>query len=134
MKRILFIAAVALLSSNVCFAQQPIGTTVQLPTVSNFSINTTVSVPDGGTIFLGGVGSSGAFSSSRPGSRSRGQSVAGPGVSVSATLIIGAEVDAELERLGRLAIARKARPDIHGTETEKAKAAFITRNLARGLK
>jgi len=134
MKRILFIVAVAVLSSQVCVAQQPLGTTVQLPTVRSFGINTTVSVPDGGTLYIGGVGSSGSSSVSRGGSRGIGSSVAGPGVSISAQLIIGAEVDAELERLGRLAIARKARPDIHGTTEEKARASFIARNLARGLK
>jgi general secretion pathway protein D len=31
------------------------GTTVQLPTLSVVSVNTTVSVPDGGTVLLGGI-------------------------------------------------------------------------------
>jgi len=36
-------------------AQQP-GTVVQLPTFSAFSVGTTVSVPDRGSVFLGGIG------------------------------------------------------------------------------
>jgi len=31
------------------------GSTVQLPTVASVSVNTTVSVPDGGTVLLGGI-------------------------------------------------------------------------------
>ena len=117
--------------TSVCQAQQPLSTTVQLPTVSRFSINTVVSVPDGGTMNLGGGISSSASSVRRRGSRSSGRSVSAPGVSVSADLIIGAEVEAELHRRGRLALYHNARPDIHGTIAEQAKASFIARNLSR---
>lgn len=57
-----------------CFAQGPqFGLTVQLPTVRNFSVQTTVSVPDGGTISLGGISRSaeGRVSSGIPGLRGR---------------------------------------------------------------
>ena len=135
MIRIAIVLVVFLAGPEFLCAQQPaVNTTVQLPTVSNFSISTVVSVPDGGTLYLGGGAGSAAFSSRRPGSRASSRSVAGPGVSVSAKLIIGVEVDAELERLGRAALARKARPDIHGTEAEKAKASFLSKHLGRGWK
>lgn len=116
-------------------AQQPsVGTTVQLPTISSFNVNTVVSVPDGGTMYLGGIRRGSEFSRRRLGSLARSRSVGGPGVSVSARLLIGSEIDAELERRGRLILARKARPDIHGTKVEKAKASFLARNLGRGLR
>ena len=121
-------------AQTVCAQQPSVNTTVQLPTIRNFSVNTVVSVPDGGTMFLGGGAGGAAFSSRRPGVRSRTRSASRPGVSVSASLIIGAEVDAELDRRGRSAIARRARPEIHGTEAEKAKASFLAKHLGRGWK
>lgn len=135
MLRAIFAIAFLLSFGQAAFAQQPtVGTTVQLPTISRFSVNTVVSVPDGGTMYLGGIGRASEFSSRRPGSRSHSRSVSRPGVSVSARLLIGSEIDAELERRGRSALARKARPDIHGTKAEKTKAAFLARNLGRGLR
>lgn len=120
---------------QVASAQQPTtGTTIQLPTVSSFNVNTVVSVPDGGTMYLGGIRRSSEFSRRRPGSRTSSRSAGGPGVSVRTRLIIGAEVDAELDRRGRLALARNARPDIHGTVAEKAKASFLAKHLGRGWK
>jgi len=41
--------------SSCAFAQQRPGTAVQLPTFSQFSIGTTVSVPDWGGAYLGGI-------------------------------------------------------------------------------
>ena len=135
MLRTIFVATILLVSAELVCAQGPvINTTVQLPTVSNFSINTVVSVPDGGTMYLGGSPRGSNFSSRRPGVRSSGRSIGGPGVSVSATLIIGSEVDEVLDRQGRIALARKARPKIHGTQQEKAKASFLAKHLGRGWK
>lgn len=126
---------VLLASSEFLCAQAPaVNTTIQLPTVRNFSISTVVSVPDGGTLTIGGGAGGAAFSSRRPGLRSSARSAGGPGLSISASLIIGAEVDAELDRRGRSAIARRARPEIHGTEAEKAKASFLAKHLGRGWK
>ena len=85
-------------------------------------------------IAAGGGAGGAAFSSRRPGLRSSARSAGGPGLSVSASLIIGAEVDAELDRRGRSALARRARPEIHGTEAEKAKASFLAKHLGRGWK
>lgn len=135
MVRLSFVLALVLMCAESVCAQQPaVNTTVQLPTISNFSINTVVSVPDGGTMFLGGGAGGAAFSSRRLGNRSISRSASRPGVSVSASLIIGSEIDAELDRRGRLAKQRNARPDIHGTEAVQAKASFLSKHLGRGWK
>ncbi len=42
------------LGAGDLFAQRP-GTTVQLPTLSSFSVGTTVTVPDRGSAYLGGI-------------------------------------------------------------------------------
>lgn len=117
-----------------CFAQHPQGITVQQPTTHPFGINTVVRAPAGGTMYLGGVQRSASGSISRRGSRASSQSRSAPGASVSVQLIVGSEVDAELERRARLALARNARPLIHGTVAEQAQAAFIARHLGRGAK
>jgi hypothetical protein len=89
------------LGISAAMAQQPLpATTVQLPSYSVFTVRTTVSVPDGGGAYLGGL-NSGASNSSRLGigplsnrglSSSRGAS----GVSVSATVIDHEEIDRAL--------------------------------------
>ncbi len=137
MFRSVFAVAILFVSAELVDAQvqvPQVGTTVQLPTVSNFSINTVVSIPDGGTLTIGGAGSGISYSSRRPGVLSSSRRLTAPGVSVSPTLIIGSEVDAELNRRGRIALARKARPDIHGTKAIRARASFLARNLGRGIK
>src|SRR4051812_42621810 len=82
--------------------QQPIGpalpaTTVQLPTFSVFTVQTTVSVPDGGGISLGGidrgVDSTVDRNSGLTRNRGLGSSRAASGVSVSATIIDREEMD-----------------------------------------
>src|SRR6478672_5785968 len=89
------------LGISAAVAQQPLpATTVQLPSVGVFTVQTTVSVPDGGGAYLGGL-NSGASNSSRFGigplsnrglSSSRGAS----GLSVSATIIDNEEIDRAL--------------------------------------
>lgn len=129
------VLALALFCVEAAWAQPPsVNTAVQLPTISSFNINTVVSVPDGGTMYLGGGAGGAVYARRRPGLRSSARSVGGPGVSVSASLIIGSEVDAELDRRGRIALERNARPKIHGTEAEKAKASFLSKHLGRGWK
>lgn len=50
------IIATTFCAAGLCFAESAYGQlTVQLPTINVFNINTVVSVPDGGTISLGGV-------------------------------------------------------------------------------
>jgi hypothetical protein len=82
--------------------QQPIGpalpaTTVQLPTFSFFTVQTTVSVPDGGGMSLGGidrgVDSTVNRNSGLTRNRGLGSSRAASGVSVSATIIDREEMD-----------------------------------------
>ena len=82
--------------------QQPIGpalpaTTVQLPTFSVFTVQTTVSVPDGGGISLGGidrgVDSTVNRNSGLTRNRGLGSSRTASGVSVSATIIDREEMD-----------------------------------------
>jgi hypothetical protein len=116
-------------------AQLPaVNTTIQLPTTRSFGVNTVVSVPDGGTMVIGGGSAGTVFPRRRGLSRSIRRRASRPGISISPTLIIGAEVEAELRRRGKIALAERARPDIHGTVKEKAKALFLAKNLGRGLK
>lgn len=97
--------APAVIFGEVCLAlipsaaaQQPLpATTVQLPTFSQFTITTTVSVPDRGGAYLGGL-NSGASNSSRLGpgpihNRSLSSSRTASGISVSATIIDHDELD-----------------------------------------
>jgi hypothetical protein len=75
-----------LLSSAIALAQ-----TIQLPTTSQTSVNTTVEVPDGGTIQLGSMGRAGGYSGNRLNTlhniQTRGRHVTGSGNSVTATII-----------------------------------------------
>ncbi len=88
-----------------CMAQ-----VVQLPAVSNFSVNTTVSVPDQGTASLGGVGRSSYGRTTRGfgplGSTARGGQVGASSMSVTATIIDLAAMD---EALLNLAAEQKAK-------------------------
>jgi|GEM_PF-1344245 len=81
---------------------QQFGVPVQLPTTSIFSVNTTVSVPDGGSISLGGNSGS-AWSSTRSGgpfrpfgNRAVGGSQFASNVSVNVQIISLAEMEADL--------------------------------------
>src|SRR5205809_4718533 len=86
---------------SAAVAQQPLpATTVQLPSYSLFTVQTSVSVPDRGGAYLGGV-NSGASNSSRLGigplsNRGMSSSRAASGVSVSATIIDHEEIDRAL--------------------------------------
>lgn len=95
-------------SATLCPAQ--VQQTVQLPTFSFFTVSTTVSVPDSGSAFLGGVKRAryGMTSRGTPGlgkvpglsrlfsNRGRGASLASSGASVTATITDHAELDAAL--------------------------------------
>src|SRR6266550_789068 len=81
--------------------QQPIGpalpaTTVQLPTFSFFTVQTTVSVPDGGGMSLGGINRAADGTVTRgmaPLNRGIGSTRGASGVSVHATIIDRDEMD-----------------------------------------
>jgi len=77
-------------------------TTVQLPTVQNFSVNTTVSVPDRGSVYMGGVNRT-AYGSSRRGvpmlpntNRSFGRETSTSGVRASAYIHDFEEMDRQI--------------------------------------
>jgi hypothetical protein len=120
-------------AAGLCFAQPPQGaTTVQLPTFSVFTVQTTVSVPDGGTAYLGGI-NRGAEGSATRGfgplkSRSFGSSWTASGVSVSATIIDHSEIDRAL-----LADAGAKRASVDSSVVKAAaisKGVVTTRDVA----
>jgi hypothetical protein len=108
-------------------APQPqVATTVQLPTVSVFTVQTTVSVPDRGSASLAGNGSGADMSVNRAPIRNRalGSSRAASGVSVAATIHDREEADRAL--LAEAAAKRGAPFD-----PSTSKAAALTRSLER---
>jgi len=111
---------------------------IQLPTVRVFNISTVVSVPDGGTISLGGVNRSsrGSISRGLPGgrpfqNRAIGRASSAANSSVSAKLIIMSEYEkevmAEAERRRKLA----ALTDRNGPPAVQQKADFMSRHIGR---
>lgn len=108
-------------------AFQP-ATTVQLPTFSVFTVQTTVSVPDGGGSYLGGL-SQGASGSNSRGfgplrNRASGSSRAASGVSVSATIIDHEEID-------RAILAAAAARRGEAVDTSVSKASDLSKSIAR---
>jgi len=112
------------------------GVTVQLPVFRTTGVRTAVSIPDGGTINLGGVGRSiygqssqsgfGRFpGSNRFGSRSPSRS------SLSAKIIRLKEIERQM--LADHAARRPQPGDVllNGSRAVQAKADFITRNVGR---
>jgi hypothetical protein len=136
--RLLFSFALFAVAMAICaaaLAQAPpqpppnVPTTVQLPTFSFFTVQTTVSVPDGGGAYLGGI-NRGADGSTTRGfgplrNRGLGSTRSASGMSVHATIIDHHEIDEAL-----LAEAAAKR----GTNIADAttlKAATISRNVGR---
>ncbi|MDA1051315.1 MAG: hypothetical protein O3C40_12665 [Planctomycetota bacterium] len=123
--------------SGACLAEAQV---VQLPTYHVFSVNTTVSVPDGGAAYLGGV-TRGTWSSSSRGvpglsqvpglnrlftNRGIGSSVSSSHAYATATIIDHAEMDQML--LSEAA----ARRGVRGTASEtNRRAAFLSEFVAR---
>lgn len=127
MRRCHSLCGLGFLASVISYAsaQQP-ATTVQLPSFSVFTVQTTVSVPDRGGAYLGGL-NSGASNSSRFGigplkNRGLSSTRAASGVSVSATVIDHAEIDRAL-----LAEAAAKRAD---TDAAVGKATAISKSVA----
>ena len=127
MTRFLCLAAIGglLMAGEVAAQQQPmVPTTVQLPSFSFFSVNTTVSVPDSGGAYLGGI------NRARDGSRARGFGNRGlggdrlaSGASVHATIIDHDELDRAVR--GEAAAKRgPADPDV-------VKAEHLSRHVGR---
>lgn len=113
---------------------------IQLPTFQVFSVSTTVSVPDGGSAYLGGVGRAqyGMTSLGVPGlnkvpglgrlfsNRGSGSSVTSSGASVTATIIDHAEMDALL-----LAEAAGRRPAGAALSATDRKALSLSSHIGR---
>ncbi len=128
-----------------------LGQTVQLPTFSNFSVNTTVSVPDRGSASLGGIGSSRVGSTSRgipglgrvPGfgnpfrARAIGRQAGSSQARVHATIIDHREWDAAvLAEAKRRRGERVASPDGRNNppvvvDRVEARARFLTAHVGR---
>jgi hypothetical protein len=109
--------------------QPQVPTTVQLPSFSFFTVQTTVSVPDGGGAYLGGIGR-GASGSTMRGigplkNRASGSARAASGVSVSATIIDREEID-------RALLATAAANRGQAADPTAAKAAALTSAVGKG--
>jgi hypothetical protein len=131
---VLGVVAMAFAGSPAAFGQS-----VQLPTFDFFTVNTTVSVPDGGTALLGGVNSYAAGQTSggvpmlgklpfvgRPfGSRGIGSSLSASNVTATARIIILEEEEAKLGLTG----SPSMRPD--ALSAIERRADFLARNVAR---
>ena len=95
-QRVLIFAGCVLCRLTLCEAQ-----VVQLPSIHQFSVDTTVSVPDYGGAYLGGVSSSSQGRTERGtpglgrfgGNRAIGSATGATGLSVRATIIDHAELD-----------------------------------------
>ena len=77
-------------------ARGQLPTTVQLPSISSFSYNGTVVVPDSGTGFLGGVKRAATGSSRRGLSRGFGQDLGNSQATVRPRIIDNAEIDRQI--------------------------------------
>lgn len=113
---------------------------VQLPVVSFFNIRTAVSVPDGGTMSLGGVSRYSESSISRgiPSlrgpvfqSRATGYNVQSSRASVKATILSTREINEALAIEGARRALIYQRSDPNGSFEVQKKADFITRNIGR---
>ncbi|MEM7783920.1 MAG: hypothetical protein AAF623_11250 [Planctomycetota bacterium] len=124
-------------------APPPTNVTLQLPVLRFFNIRTTVMVPDGGIMSLGGIGRSRSTSSSRgiPGTlgrpfanRSSGFQTSGSHLSVKPRIIISSELEADVlaEAERRHAITELSDPN--GPAAVRQKADFISRNIGRKRK
>lgn len=119
---------------------RPTNISVQLPVVSVFNVRTTVMVPDGGTMSLGGVSRhrSGSRSRGVPGlggplfrNRGIGYSTAGSHANVTATIISNREISEDLLAEGNRRAVMRERFDPNGSYAVQAKADFISRNIGR---
>ena len=139
------IAGILLFAATPVIAQQQ-PTVVQLPSFSFFTVSTTVSVPDSGRGFLGGVknGQIGSVSRGSPllskvpwmkrlfTNRGIGRAVNHAGASVTARIIDLNEMEEDLMRG-----AGPRRPSLGGPElsaAKRSKALFLTRNIVKGTK
>ena len=121
---------------------------VQLPSVGFFNVRTAVSVPDGGSMQIGGVNrhASGRISRGVPGMRSvpgvgrlnGNQAIGSSSSSAKSTvrprLIIMSELEADIMAQAARNKRQAAANDPNGSEAVQKKADFITRNIGRSGK
>jgi len=142
--RLILLVLVSLVFADPSFSQTIGGRNVyrpvQLPVVSFFNVRTAVSVPDGGTLSLGGVSRYSESSVSRgiPGlrgpvfqSRATGYSAQSSRASVRATILSTREMDEILAIEGARRALINQRSDPNGSFEVQRKADFITRNIGR---
>lgn len=143
LNKALFLTGSAILISLLpAAAEAQLFQVIQLPTIRTFRTNTVVSVPDGGSIRLGGVNSH-REQSIRSGSGLPGPLFNNRGISrettsanavASAELIIMSEYEeAVLAEARRRRLASQA-TNLNGPPAVQAKADFITRNIGRSRK
>lgn len=131
-----------------CNLQSASAQVVQLPSVGFFNVRTAVSVPDGGSIQIGGVNrhSSGRIGRGVPGLRSVpgvgrltgnqaiGSSSGSGKATVRPRLIIMSEMEEELIAEAARRSRQAAANDPNGSAAVQQKADFITRNIGRSSK
>ena len=122
---------------------RPTNTRVQLPVVRVFNVRTAVSVPDGGTISLGGVSRHAEGTSSRgiPGlrgplfqNRSRGSQTGRSFSTAHARIIINREIEQAVLAEANYRDRLRAASDPNGSRAVQAKADFISQNIGRSRK
>lgn len=116
---------------------------IQLPTIRFFNVRTTVGVPDGGTINLGGVNRSASGSIGRgvpglPGplfnNRAIGRNSGATRATVTTKVIVMSELEAEVMAEARRRREKAALSDPNGPAAVQRKADFMTRNIGRSKK
>ena len=138
----------AVVATGVLAGNAEAQVSVQLPSVSVFDVRTVVSVPDGGTMYLGGIRRSASGSVSRgvpllsniPGAgrlfknRAIGRETTQAGMSVSAKILSLQEMEEDL--MGAYQAQQRIRQaqDRNGPVAIQRKADFITRHIGRRRK
>jgi type II secretory pathway component GspD/PulD (secretin) len=131
--------------SNPIWAQQPLQINVQQPVIRQFSVNTVVSVPDGGTISLGGIrrSSEGSLQVGIPGwgsmpaagrlfqSRSLGIAQSANHASVTVHIISMKEMEQRIMTEADRRQLSQPSVDLKGSPAVQKKSDFILRNLGR---
>ena len=121
------------------------GVTIQLPTISVFNVNTVVSVPDGGTMSLGGVSrySGGQITRGVPGlsgipyvnrpfaNRAFGQMASSGRASVNVQIISLAEQEALVMREAERRSSLRQSTDPNGSAAIQKRADFLSRHMGR---
>ncbi len=121
------------------------GVTIQLPSVSVFNVNTVVSVPDGGTMSLGGVSryAEGQISRGIPGlsgipyvnrpftNQAFGQMASANNASVNVQIIILEEQEALVRQEAQRQAAVRQTTDPNGPVAIQKRADFLSRHMGR---